>query len=103
MTPRLCSIERQNTRLCQIILSCNGIPINEYAILRVLHVLYATGVNADGAEVGFTVAHLCGVLTLLYFAFFLVAMPLVGWFERPMPRPASISAAVLPPVKSKEA
>ncbi len=43
----------------------------------------------------FTVAELCLVLTILYFGYFLVAMPLVGWIETPRPRPASISESVL--------
>ena len=33
--------------------------------------------------------------TALYFAYFLVALPLLGWFERPRPLPKSISEPVL--------
>ena len=33
--------------------------------------------------------------TAYYFAFFLILMPLVGWFERPKPLPTSIAEAVL--------
>ncbi|MCW5752542.1 MAG: cytochrome b, partial [Alphaproteobacteria bacterium] len=35
------------------------------------------------------------VATIYYFAYFLVILPLVGWFERPKPLPASISEPVL--------
>jgi ubiquinol-cytochrome c reductase cytochrome b/c1 subunit len=34
--------------------------------------------------------------TLYYFLHFLILMPLIGWFERPLPLPASITQAVLP-------
>ena len=37
------------------------------------------------------------IATLYYYAFFLVIMPLLGWFEKTKPLPASISAAVLKP------
>jgi ubiquinol-cytochrome c reductase cytochrome b subunit len=33
--------------------------------------------------------------TFLYFAHFLLVMPLLGWLEKPLPRPASITDAVL--------
>ena len=33
--------------------------------------------------------------TAFYFLFFLVMLPLIGWFERPRPLPSSISEAVL--------
>ena len=35
--------------------------------------------------------------TIYYFAFFLILMPLIGKFERPLPLPNSISEPVLPP------
>jgi hypothetical protein len=35
------------------------------------------------------------VATIYYFAHFYLLMPLIGWFERPLPLPTSISAAVL--------
>jgi ubiquinol-cytochrome c reductase cytochrome b/c1 subunit len=34
--------------------------------------------------------------TLYYFFHFLVLFPLIGWFERPLPLPTSIAAAVMP-------
>ncbi len=43
----------------------------------------------------FGVADLGLILTILYFAFFLVAMPLVGMMETPRPLPASIAQSVL--------
>jgi hypothetical protein len=33
--------------------------------------------------------------TLYYFLFFLVILPLLGWFERPKPLPKSIAEPVL--------
>jgi ubiquinol-cytochrome c reductase cytochrome b subunit len=35
------------------------------------------------------------VATLWYFVHFLVIMPLLGWLEKPLPRPASITDDVL--------
>ena len=35
------------------------------------------------------------ISTAFYFIFFLVLLPLIGWFERPKPMPESIGAAVL--------
>jgi ubiquinol-cytochrome c reductase cytochrome b/c1 subunit len=35
------------------------------------------------------------IATFYYFLHFYILMPLIGWFERPLPLPASISAAVL--------
>ncbi len=40
--------------------------------------------------------------TAYYFLHFLVIMPLVGWFEKPLPVPASIHDAVLADKKAKE-
>jgi quinol-cytochrome oxidoreductase complex cytochrome b subunit len=42
------------------------------------------------------------ILTLYYFAFFLVLMPLVGLKETPLPVPASISEPVLPGVENEQ-
>ena len=33
--------------------------------------------------------------TFYYYAHFLILMPFIGWFERPLPLPPSISEAVL--------
>jgi quinol-cytochrome oxidoreductase complex cytochrome b subunit len=43
------------------------------------------------------------VLTIYYFAYFLVIMPVLGFVEKPLPRPASIEAAVLGETKSAPA
>ena len=40
------------------------------------------------------------VLTVYYFAYFLVILPLLGFYEKPKPRPASIEADVLGSSKS---
>ncbi|MBB5751991.1 cytochrome b [Prosthecomicrobium pneumaticum] len=45
------------------------------------------------AEGGYVIAS--RILTLYYFAHFLVILPLLGLFERPKPQPASITEAVL--------
>jgi ubiquinol-cytochrome c reductase cytochrome b subunit len=57
--------------------------------------VFATGVNAEGHAVGFTFVWLSRILTLYYFAFFIVILPVLGWIEKPKPRPASIEASVL--------
>ncbi|MGF1454099.1 MAG: cytochrome bc complex cytochrome b subunit [Alphaproteobacteria bacterium] len=44
---------------------------------------------------GIDVTMFSSILTFLYFAYFLIAMPVVGWLEKPLPQPESISAAVL--------
>ena len=46
-------------------------------------------------RVTFAVVDLSRILTILYFGFFLVIMPLLGWREKPLPLPESISKAVL--------
>ena len=43
------------------------------------------------------------VLTLYYFAYFLVILPVLGFVEKPKPRPASIEADVLGSKKSSDA
>jgi hypothetical protein len=35
------------------------------------------------------------LLTVYYFAHFLIILPLLGWLEKPLPLPASITEAVL--------
>ena len=37
------------------------------------------------------------LFTLYYFAFFLVVMPVLGWYERPSKLPGSITESVLGP------
>jgi len=44
--------------------------------------------------------HLSRVATAWYFAHFLIVLPLLGWFERPLPLPASISEPVLKGAKA---
>jgi ubiquinol-cytochrome c reductase cytochrome b subunit len=53
------------------------------------------GVDPDGNDFGMSVTLFSQFLTLYYFAFFLVIMPVVGLKEEPLPLPASISEAVL--------
>ncbi len=57
--------------------------------------VFATGVDADGHEVGLTFVWMSRILTIYYFAFFLVILPILGLVEKPKPRPASIEASVL--------
>ena len=39
--------------------------------------------------------HIGRILTIYYFAHFLLILPLVGWFERPKPLPESLGTPVL--------
>ncbi|TGY87584.1 cytochrome b/b6 [Marinicauda algicola] len=48
----------------------------------------------DGHATGITFLWLARVLTLYYFAYFLVILPLLGFVEKPKPRPASIADSV---------
>ena len=48
-----------------------------------------------GDRVTFAVVDASRILTILYFGFFFLAMPLFGWKEKPLPLPESISKAVL--------
>ncbi len=57
--------------------------------------VFVTGVDADGHEVGLTFVWMSRILTIYYFAFFLVILPILGLVEKPKPRPASIEASVL--------
>ncbi len=41
--------------------------------------------------------HIGRILTVYYFAHFLLILPLVGWFERPKPLPESLGTPVLKP------
>jgi ubiquinol-cytochrome c reductase cytochrome b subunit len=53
------------------------------------------GPDSAGNPIGLSVVTLSQILTLYYFAFFLVIMPWIGLKEDPLPQPASISEAVL--------
>jgi len=44
---------------------------------------------------GFKFLYLAQFLTLYYFAYFIVILPVLGIVEKPKERPASIEAAVL--------
>lgn len=66
-----------------------------------IFVLCAIGLGylgAQPAEGGYVIA--ARILTIYYFAHFLIVMPLIGILERPKPMPSSISEAVL--AKSKD-
>jgi hypothetical protein len=47
--------------------------------------------------------HLGQLLTLYYFAFFIVILPLLGLFERPRKTPESIEADFMAKAKAKKA
>jgi ubiquinol-cytochrome c reductase cytochrome b/c1 subunit len=53
--------------------------------------------GAKPAEGGYVIA--ARILTIYYFAHFLVILPLLGMFEKPKPVPNSISESVLAPAK----
>lgn len=58
-------------------------------------IIIAMGTDAEGHATGFTVLTFAQILTAYYFAYFLVVLPVLGFTERPKPRPASIEASVL--------
>ena len=58
-------------------------------------VVIAVGKNPDGSPTGFTVVMLSQILTLYYYAYFLLVLPILGLTEKPLPVPESISAPVL--------
>ncbi|MEM8988165.1 MAG: cytochrome b N-terminal domain-containing protein [Pseudomonadota bacterium] len=64
--------------------------------------LIQAGTNAAGEAVGFKVVHLSQITTIYYFAYFLIAMPIVGLIETPKPLPRSISESVLKRNEKKE-
>ncbi|WP_420559352.1 cytochrome b [Tepidicaulis sp.] len=53
------------------------------------------GVEVERVDYAFDVAALSLVLTILYFAYFLILLPLLGLIEKTKPLPESISKAVL--------
>lgn len=57
--------------------------------------VFATGVDADGHAKGLTFVWFSRILTIYYFAYFLVILPILGLVEKPKPRPVSIEASVL--------
>jgi len=57
--------------------------------------VFSVGTDSAGNPMGLSVVTLSQLLTLYYFAFFLVIMPWIGLKEDPLPQPASISEAVL--------
>jgi quinol-cytochrome oxidoreductase complex cytochrome b subunit len=57
--------------------------------------VFSVGNDSAGNPMGLSVVTLSQMLTLYYFAFFLVIMPWIGLKEDPLPQPASISEAVL--------
>jgi len=56
---------------------------------------------ANGDPVGLKYVTLTQILTVYYFGFFLLILPLIGLKEDPLPVPASISEAVLAQHKTK--
>ena len=58
-------------------------------------VLLAIGRTANGEPTGFTVTWASRILTLYYYAYFLVVLPVLGLKETPLPVPDSISSPVL--------
>jgi ubiquinol-cytochrome c reductase cytochrome b subunit len=61
--------------------------------LLVIDVLVLGYVGANRPEGAFIL--MGRIATFYYFLHFYIFFPLIGWFERPLPLPASISAAVL--------
>ncbi|MBW0149976.1 MAG: cytochrome b/b6 [Phenylobacterium sp.] len=59
--------------------------------------------NQTGQPVGFTVVWLSRMLTAYYFAYFLVALPILGLIEKPLAAPDSISSPVLSSSAARDA
>jgi len=59
--------------------------------------LIVLGFNLLGLDVVITYLTIGQLATLYYFIHFLVLLPLVGWIERPLPLPTSISVAIAKP------
>ncbi|WP_341898769.1 cytochrome b/b6 [Ferrovibrio terrae] len=59
-------------------------------LIACIGLTYAGGLPPEGLAL--VIGRVC---TVYYFAHFLILMPLVGWFEKPLKLPASISEAVL--------
>jgi ubiquinol-cytochrome c reductase cytochrome b subunit len=56
---------------------------------------YVFSIPTGDEAVGLTYVWLTRIVTLMYFAYFLVVLPVLGLVERPLPIPPSISAPVL--------
>lgn len=70
-------------------------PIYEWVFwLLVIDVFVLGWVGANPPEGIYVLIGRAG--TLYYFFHFLILMPLIGWFERPLPLPNSIATPVLP-------
>jgi len=64
--------------------------------------VFTTGTDpATGDPTGFSFLWLARILTLYYYAFFLVILPVLGLVEKPLPRPQSIEASVLKPASGE--
>ena len=65
-------------------------------------IAFPMGTDAEGETTGVNFLWLARVLTTYYFAYFLVIMPLLGFIEKPKPRPASIEASVLEGARAQD-
>ena len=54
------------------------------------------GRDANNDPTGFSVVWLSRILAIYYYAYFLLVLPLLGLFEKPLPVPTTISTPVLP-------
>ncbi len=61
--------------------------------------VFSMGEDKAGNPIGLSVVLLSQILSIYYFAFFLIIMPWIGLKEDPLPVPASISEAVLADAK----
>jgi ubiquinol-cytochrome c reductase cytochrome b subunit len=57
--------------------------------------VFTVGERADGSAIGMNYVWLTRIVTAMYFAYFLIVLPLLGLVEKPLPIPPSISAPVL--------
>ena len=69
-------------------------PIYKWLFWVIVLDVFALGVVGAHRPEGWYIV-IGRIATAYYFVHFLILLPLVGWFERPLPLPESISAAVM--------
>ena len=80
--------------------SCSFRPVYKWlVIIFVINVIFLGYLGGKPAEGWYTLAS--QIATFWYFFHIIILTPLVGWFEKPAPLPASISEPVLNPAAAE--